>query len=61
MAAIMMPLEACTAATSLEELGQMCGTSLQSSIIRVEKLVKRDLLDANHFHKKKGGKTMRRK
>lgn len=60
MAAIMMPLEACEEAKSLEELCQLCGTSAQASSIRIDKLIQKDFLNANHF-KQKGGKTMRHK
>lgn len=39
-AAIMMPIAACKIASSPEELASMCGTSVQASIYRLQRLVK---------------------
>jgi hypothetical protein len=60
MAAIMMPLDAVESCATLDELCSLCGTSLQASEIRAKNLVKKKLLDADHFNHK-GGKNMRHK
>ena len=39
-AAIMMPIDACKIASSPEDLASMCGTSVQASIYRLQRLVK---------------------
>lgn len=43
-AALMMPLEACKIATSAEHLSVMCGTSVQASSYRLERLTRYGLL-----------------
>ncbi len=43
-AAIMMPLDACRAAGSPQNLAAMCGTSVQASTFRLQKLIERGLL-----------------
>ncbi len=43
-AAIMMPIEACLAASSSFELSEITGTSLQAAIYRLDKLVERGIL-----------------
>jgi hypothetical protein len=48
-AAVMMPIEACKAAHSANELSQLCGTSLQASNYRIEALVKQKLLDEQRY------------
>lgn len=44
-AALMMPIEACKAAASAEELAILCGTSVQAAGYRLDKLTERKLLD----------------
>jgi hypothetical protein len=46
-AAIMMPIDACKAAHSEEELARMCGTSVQASGFRLERLTGKGILDPN--------------
>ena len=45
-AAVMMPIEACRAAHSVDELSRLCGTSIQAANYRIESLTKRGLVDA---------------
>lgn len=44
-AAVMMPLEACKAVTSAEQLAAMCGTSNQAARYRLERLEKDGLIE----------------
>lgn len=44
-AALMMPIEACKAATSAQELATLCGTSVQAARYRLENLTTRGTLD----------------
>jgi len=48
-AAVMMPIAACRAAHSPNELAQMCGTSVQSARYRMQKLIEQKLLDPHRF------------
>lgn len=49
-AAIMMPIAACELATSIADLGTMCGTSMTASTYRIQKLVERRILDSKRFN-----------
>ncbi|MBS0418656.1 MAG: ImmA/IrrE family metallo-endopeptidase [Proteobacteria bacterium] len=44
MAAIMMPVPACAAAASAQDLATMCGTSVLSATYRIDGLVKRKVI-----------------
>jgi hypothetical protein len=44
-AALMMPIEACKAAASSQELATQCGTSVQAARYRLDNLTKRGALD----------------
>jgi hypothetical protein len=45
-AAVMMPIDVCQKARSAHELAQLCGTSAQSASYRIDRLVKRGLIEA---------------
>lgn len=44
-AALMMAIDACKVATSASELAELCGTSVQAAVYRLDNLTRRNLLD----------------
>jgi IrrE N-terminal-like domain len=48
-AAIMMPIEACRAAHSADELAKICGTSTQAARYRLDKLTERGVIDPDRY------------
>jgi len=47
--AIMMPINACKAAHSAQELAEVCGTSVQAATYRLERLIKENVLDPQRY------------